>query len=83
MVRAAEAIRAEAIEEQVQQMRQQTEGRVESKVVYGKEAESVADKPQLTGDPEWDAVELAETDPMREPFDNDFIAEFLKGGRGD
>lgn len=35
----------------------------------GAEAEAIADKPRLTGDPEWDAVELEETDPNREPLD--------------
>ena len=44
--------------------------KVESREVVGDEAEAVADKPHLTGDPEWDAVELAETDAMREPFDD-------------
>lgn len=29
------------------------------------DAKSVADDPHLTGDPEFDAVELAETDPTR------------------
>lgn len=33
----------------------------------GAPAAEVADKPNLTGDPEWDAIELAETDPTREP----------------
>lgn len=28
-------------------------------------ARTLADTPHLTGDPEWDAVELAETDPNR------------------
>lgn len=32
------------------------------------EARSIADKPNLTGDPEWDALELAETDPGKEPL---------------
>jgi hypothetical protein len=32
------------------------------------EAAAIADTPHLTGDPEWDAVELAETDPTREPL---------------
>lgn len=34
----------------------------------GEEARSIADKPHLTGDPEWDALELAETDPSKEPL---------------
>lgn len=38
------------------------------KVITGAVAEEVADKPLLTGDDEWDAVEREETDPMREPF---------------
>jgi hypothetical protein len=29
------------------------------------EARLIADTPHLTGDPEWDALELAETDPLR------------------
>jgi hypothetical protein len=32
---------------------------------YGDDAKALADKPHLTGDPEWDAIELAETDPTR------------------
>jgi hypothetical protein len=32
------------------------------------EARSVADTPHLTGDPEWDALELAETDPSKPPL---------------
>jgi hypothetical protein len=51
----------------------------EEKVVLGTAAEAIADKPQLTGNAEWDAVELAETDPMREPFSNEFAGRFLKG----
>lgn len=31
----------------------------------GAEAQAIADKPHLTGDPEWDALELAETDPTK------------------
>lgn len=27
-----------------------------------------ADRPMLTGDPEWDALELEETDPSQEPL---------------
>ena len=37
----------------------------EVETVTGKDAERIADVPHLTGDPEWDAVELAETDPTR------------------
>jgi len=32
------------------------------------EARSIADTPHLTGDPEFDAIELAETDPSRLPL---------------
>lgn len=39
------------------------------KNVTGKEAEEVADKPHLIGDPEWDAIEREETNAFREPFD--------------
>ena len=40
------------------------------------EARALADTPHLTGDPEWDAVELAETDPTRAP-----LAERMRGFR--
>lgn len=40
----------------------------EKKLITGKEAEQIADKPHLTGDPEWDAIELAETDPNKAPL---------------
>jgi hypothetical protein len=43
--------------------------KAEVETVTGKEAEKVADKPNYTGDPEWDAIEREETDPFREPFD--------------
>ncbi len=39
------------------------------KTVMGFDAEKIADKPLLTGDPEWDAVEREETAEFREPFD--------------
>ncbi len=31
-------------------------------------AKAKADAPHLTGDPEWDALEMAETDPGKEPL---------------
>jgi len=34
-------------------------------VVTGKAGAAVADVPHLTGDPEWDALELSETDPTK------------------
>jgi hypothetical protein len=34
----------------------------------GPEAQAIADVPHLTGDPEWDALELAETDPSKPPL---------------
>jgi hypothetical protein len=40
----------------------------EVEVVEGEEAAPLADKPHLTGDPEWDALELAETDPGKTPL---------------
>ena len=40
--------------------------KIETKM--GKEAQAVADAPHLTGDPEWDALELAETDPTKPPL---------------
>lgn len=33
------------------------------------EARELADTPHLTGDPEWDAIELAETDPSKPPIE--------------
>lgn len=33
------------------------------------EARKLADTPHLTGDPEWDAIELAATDPSRPPIE--------------
>lgn len=32
------------------------------------EAKKFADTPHLTGDPEWDALELSETDPSKPPL---------------
>ena len=46
-----------------------------TKVITGEEARKVADQPRLSGHSEWDAVELAETDPSGDPVD----PEFLKG----
>jgi len=40
-------------------------GEPEVETVTGDAAKKVADVPHLTGDPEWDAIELAETDPRR------------------
>lgn len=34
----------------------------------GQTQKEIADTPHLTGDPEWDELELAETDPSREPL---------------
>lgn len=42
--------------------------RVEVREREGDEAKAVADVPHLTGDPEWDAIELEETDPTRPPL---------------
>lgn len=33
------------------------------------EARALADTPHLTGDPEWDAIELAETSPDKPPLE--------------
>ena len=41
------------------------EGVTEAEVRTDEEARVLADTPHLTGDPEWDAIELAETDPRR------------------
>lgn len=40
----------------------------ETEVRRDEDARKLADTPHLTGDPEWDAVELAETDPSRPPL---------------
>lgn len=87
MFQAAKSLEAEEIAASVRGTRQQHEDspyhpnfRPETKTVLGEEAEKVADTArEPTGDDEWDAVELAETDPMREPFDDAFVADFLKG----
>jgi len=42
-------------------------------------AADIADTPRLTGDPEWDAIELAETDPDREPYPSDFVDRGKRG----
>jgi len=44
-------------------------------VLRGAGAQAVADKPRLTGDPEFDAIELQATSPDAEPFP----ASFLEG----
>lgn len=44
-------------------------------VLRGTEAQAVADKPRLTGDPEFDAIELQATSPDAQPFP----ASFLEG----
>ena len=44
-------------------------GPARRKVVTGEKAVELADKPKLTGDPEWDAIEVEETAEDREPFD--------------
>jgi hypothetical protein len=42
-------------------------------VADDEQATQTADTAALTGDAEWDAVELAETDPNREPYDPAFL----------
>lgn len=37
-------------------------------VLTDAKSQQLADTPHLTGDPEWDAIELAETDPSKEPL---------------
>lgn len=90
-MQAAESLKAEAtaraLEERARAYRKRVDPfspvfKPDEKVVFGDEAEKIADKPHLTGNSEWDAVELAETDPMREPFDNEFLGRFLKGSGG-
>jgi len=38
-------------------------------VYSDEEARKLADTPHLTGDPEWDEIELAETSPHKAPID--------------
>jgi len=76
MVEAVRSMKREWIKEASDKVRALAESLDPSKpfksnvrVVTGPEAEAIADKPHLTGDPEWDAVELEETNSNREPFD--------------
>jgi hypothetical protein len=69
LLRSVQEIKAEQIAAAKKQWQQQGDDQVIAEEVVGAKAEKIADEPKLTGDAEWDAVELAETDPMREPFD--------------
>ncbi len=40
----------------------------ETQVYDDETAREIADTPQLTGDPEWEAMELAETNPAKDPI---------------
>jgi hypothetical protein len=44
-------------------------GDTEVEVRTDEEARKLADTPLLTGNPEWDAIELAATDPSRPPIE--------------
>ena len=57
---------AEVERAQLEAMGLSPQARIETKT--GADARAIADKPHLTGDPEWDALELAETDPTRPPL---------------
>lgn len=46
----------------------------EVKTAKGEKARKLADRPHLTGDPEFDAIELAETDPTRAPLSERLLA---------
>ncbi len=50
-----------------------TSGYVKKEVRTDEEARSIADKPHLTGDPEWDAIELEMTDPNRPLLSDDWM----------
>lgn len=87
MLRAVEGIRADAMRQAIERAKREQIDKIDpfspafkpqAKVETGAAAEAIADRPLLTGNAEWDAVELAETDPMREPFDNAFLGRFLK-----
>ena len=77
MVHAAKSIKAEWEKEKLDKVKTEIEQMIDPtkpmkpvvKTVIGLDAEKIADEPRLTGDPEWDAVELAETNPNKEPID--------------
>ena len=73
MVRAAQALKNEWMKKAIDNIRTSvTEpSKPVVKVVTGEEAQKIADVPRLTGDPEWDRVELEETDPNKPPLDVD------------
>ncbi len=86
LVRAAENLKAEALAKAIKEAAFGPKDdpwspnfKPTTKVVSGKAAEAIADKPKLTGNKEWDAVELAETDAMREPYNSEFLGKFLHG----
>lgn len=59
----------EAVAKRIEDARKkQEEGETESNIRTDDKARAIADAPMLTGDPEFDAVELAETAEDREPL---------------
>ena len=67
-IAAANAVEELANEARKKQEREQAKyklGDTEVTVRSDEEAQKLADTPHLTGDPEWDAIELAATDPSR------------------
>lgn len=48
---------------------------VKKEVRTDDEARSIADTPHLTGDPEWDAIELEMTDPNRPPLSDSWMRD--------
>jgi len=59
---AIDMLRAERVESEIEQTKILSDPRART----DENAASIADTPHLTGDPEWDAIELSETDPMKE-----------------
>ncbi len=90
MMQAGDALKAEALRDAVRETREREQRyqdphmpgfKPKTKEVTGKAAEKIADAPRLTGNAEWDAVELAETDPLREPISDEFLGRPENGGR--
>jgi hypothetical protein len=60
---AIEEIKAERLKTAREKAAEFVDGAPEVEQITGDEAASIADKPFLTGDPEWDAMEIEATRP--------------------
>jgi hypothetical protein len=76
MVRAVESLKNEWAKEAIDNLKTRISepSKPIVRVVTGEEAQAIADKPHLTGNPEWDRIELEETNPDKEPLD---LSRFL------